>query len=147
MAMSVPGAASLCDYACPEGWTPLSPGVCCTARDGGAQCFSQATGPAGGGQSPAGSATPTALAGVACGGALDGSSCQCSGTFGGTSFLLQCSNTTEVGPGKYGQCSCTSGTGGNGSTTLGVTVCPAVDGGNSLGALTDFWIHACGFPD
>ena len=50
------GASGFCDYTCPDGWQPLTPGqpdICCrsTGLDGGLEleCFNQGTPPASGG--------------------------------------------------------------------------------------------------
>jgi hypothetical protein len=144
-------SSTTCDYVCPAGWQPLtpsSPDVCCRSLDAGVECFSQATGPARGGSSAppgsmvgAGGFAPT-LAGVNCGGSVDGSNCSCSATFGGTSYSLQCSNTTQ-------RCTCaaTDSNGGMGGTgSAGMSVCPAADAGNSTTAITQYWLNVCGFP-
>jgi hypothetical protein len=150
------GGVLSCDFSCPAGWTKLAPAVCCsTVGDAGALCFSQATGPVEGqSSSPPGASAdggmPTSSPGVGCFDFAWNGTCECSGTLGGTKYSIQCSNTTEVIPGKKGWCTCTTQPGGTTTaaltTAVGVAVCPTDGAGYSLAALSDYWTNVCAFP-
>jgi hypothetical protein len=133
-----PGSAydtgqTFCDFVCPEGWQPLTPGspdVCCRSLDGGVECFSQATGPAGTPTLPS-SGAPKACMGSG-GGSSGVSQCACSSTVGAHSYALTCSgsNTTQT-------CTCTM----DGATTATVTSTYC-----SPSSLDLLWTNNCHFP-
>lgn len=157
-----PPPAPPCDLSCPTGWQPAqgAPDVCCKDNgDGSFECFSQATGPVGGpggygsddggvsfppteidgGVNVVDASTPPDDAGVpsarACGGAADGSSCSCSESVGGTTYMLQCSATS---------CACSSETGSSG--TGGANFAWNMPCGNPS-TLSTLWTNSCKFPN
>jgi hypothetical protein len=115
-------SSSTCDYVCPAGWQPLTPGspeICCRSQGAGVECFSQATGPGGGGtltwtcaQDGATTATTSAATGVCsspatlevfwtntCHFPVSFSSCGGGGT--GPGSALQCGCNSTVGGHNY----------------------------------------------
>jgi hypothetical protein len=139
-----------CTYACPAGWQRAvgAADVCCRDLGGGEiECFSQATGPQGGGSSGGdGGVDPTPADGgvfdagaddastMVCGSSNNGQ-CMCSSSVGGHSYELDCSDTAQV---------CTCILDGIGTSTSGVTECSNPDGGPS--ELEAFWTNVCHFP-
>jgi hypothetical protein len=158
------GVASLC-APCPAGWSPnaLDPVLCCqTAPNGVQECFSQATGSAGGGYGTDGGVsteptpvaedggvvsvppfqpttdggTTTTSAGVGCGGTSD--SCTCQNDANGHVYVMDCS------VGSNGTTTCFCETDGNVTSQFTPTaaVCSATGGASTAFSSST----GCGYP-
>jgi hypothetical protein len=149
-----------CTIACPSGWQVPSgePDLCCRDVGGDIQCFSQATGPQGGGSSGGADGGPVEVDGgglpdgwfggdsgqvpdggadasaVSCSENTNGD-CSCQATVGGHNFELQCSDSAQV---------CTCIFDGNGQSHTGVMACGRGDSGFS--SVLSYWANQCAFP-